>query len=309
MARDEDSSTKTGQTRAAATEFVWPPGPPPNRPSEDDGSGVLAGAPRSRGRAAALEIERVWLGLSRPPTADRMLEAAWLPDAPDAYCPRCGEDAGPFEADFDGCPTCRSKRLAWEGSVRLGQYEGVLREMILEFKHGPWRRLGQDLGRLLGAAVAERLRLLRVDPSRATVTPVPTTTRRRLSRGVDHTLVLAREVSRATGVELVRAVGRRHGPPQSRMPMSARKRNVSGVFRARRSAARIHAGFKAGIGAGEGAGAGAGGGRVVIVVDDVRTTGATMTGVCRELGGGRKGGPVCWAATLGVAGSASGGSR
>ncbi|TVS06131.1 MAG: ComF family protein [Phycisphaerales bacterium] len=285
MVRDEAQPTK-----APSGKFVWPPGPP----DLDAGPPVLMGETPARGRAraAAIEVERVWLGLTRPPMADRMLEAGWLPDSPDQYCPRCGEDAGPFEADFDGCPACRSKRLAWDVAVRLGCYDGLLREMILEFKHGPWRRLGQDLGRLLGLAVADRLRLMRIDPARVIVTPVPTTTRRRLSRGVDHTLVLAREVSRATGCRLVRAVGRQHGPPQSRLPMSARKGNVAGVFRARRAAARL------------------GPERVVVVVDDVRTTGATMTGVCRTLGGGRRAGAVCWAATLGVAtGEGSGSGR
>ncbi len=282
MARDEEQPTEN-----AAGKFVWPPG----LPEEDAGPRLLVveTPARGRARAAAAEIERVWLGLTRPPMAERMLDAGWLPDGPDQYCPRCGEDAGPFEADFDGCPACRAKRLAWDVAVRLGGYEGLLREMILEFKHGPWRRLGQDLGRLLGVAVAERMRLLRIDPERVAVMPVPTTARRRLSRGVDHTLVLAREVSRATGGRLVRAVGRRHGPPQSRLPMSARRGNVAGVFRARRAAT------------------GLGPGRVVVVVDDVRTTGATMSGVCRAIGGGRKGGAACWAATLGVAGASRGG--
>lgn len=277
-ARDERANT------SIPDRFVWPPGP---LPLDADGVSAPSGPARgrSRARAAAIEIERVWLGLDRPPLADRMFDAGWLPDAPDVYCPRCGADAGPFEADFDGCPECRSKRLAWTGAVRLGRYEGLLRESVLEFKHGPWRRLGQDLGKLLGIAVAERMRLMKIDPRLARVVPVPTTHRRRLARGIDHTLVLAREVSRVTGAGLVRAVARRHGPPQTRTPISARRGNVSGVFRV-----RIPARMLPGL---------------VIVVDDVRTTGATMSGVCRTIREGAKGsaaeGVECWAATLGVA--------
>ena len=80
-------------------------------------------------------------------------EAAWTPDSPDAYCPRCASTVGAYEADVTGCAACRGKRLAWERCVRLGPYEGVLRDAILSGKYTGWRRMCQDLGADLRVAL------------------------------------------------------------------------------------------------------------------------------------------------------------
>jgi predicted amidophosphoribosyltransferase len=123
------------------------------------------------------------------------------------------------------------------------------------------------------------------DRERLVLVPVPSTFRRRMARGIDHTLVLARGVREVTGGRIVRALARRHRPSQVGLPMTERKRNVSGTMRLRRPADL--------------------GGCTLIVIDDVRTTGATMTEACRALVRGLKeremvAGAV-WAAVLGVA--------
>jgi predicted amidophosphoribosyltransferase len=121
--------------------------------------------------------------------------------------------------------------------------------------------LGAELGRAVGAALVEA----GIDPRTVAICPVATSTRRRLARGVDHTMILAREVARATGGRLVRGLRRRHGPPQQGLSKDARRRNVSGTFRPRLGTCSHFDG------------------RVVILVDDVRTTGATLTAAGRAL--------------------------
>lgn len=259
--------------------FVWPPrpvdpdlldpppldgttsdpeGPPPPEASED-GSRPLAA--RDWLRVA----ENDWLGVCDVAWRDAVRLTGWRADDPAAYCPRCGTSAGPFEADADGCPACRKRRLAWSRSVRLGPYEGVLRDAILATKYTAWRRVGQELGADLGAAVAAALREAGIDPASVIVCPVATSRRRRLARGVDHTLILAREVARQTGGSLVQGLRREHRPPQSGLSGSARQRNVAKSFRLRRSTAGLAAG------------------RTVVLVDDVRTTGATLSAAARAL--------------------------
>lgn len=208
------------------------------------------------------------MGITDVAWRDAATDAGWTPEPPSEYCPRCASSVGPFEADADGCPACRSRRLAWQRAVRLGPYEGVLREAILAAKYTAWRKVGQELGRDLGLAVRESLRASGVDPTSVLICPVATSTRRRLGRGVDHTAVLAREVARACDGSLIRGLRRKHRPPQTGRSVSARQKNVAGSFHARPGPCRAAAG------------------RPVVLVDDVRTSGATLTAAARALRAG-----------------------
>jgi predicted amidophosphoribosyltransferase len=181
--------------------------------------------------------------------------------------------------------------LKWERLVRLGDYEGLLRDAIHDLKFSAWRRVGRELGTDLGGALAEALRDAGISAREAVIVPVPTSFRRRMARGIDHTLVLARAVRAATGVPIAGALRRLHRPSQLDVPPSARRENVAGSMRAR-GVLRTRA-------------------RVVIVLDDVVTTGATMTAACRAAGAALRRGrgertdraagmPVLWALCLGV---------
>lgn len=218
-------------------------------------------------RQIAREIQAVWLPVAVDRLAVRLERAGWQPDEPGRVCPRCGQSVGPFEADADGCPACRDRRLPWESLVRLGPYEGELRQAVLDFKFEPWRRLGSDLGRMLGEAVAARAAGVLPEGTRIVVVPAPTTLRRRLHRGIDHALVLARGVAARAGGPVRAMVAREHRRSQVSVAPSERGRNVARAFR-----------FAPGRGLPPAAGE-----TLVIVVDDVLTTGATLRGVCRTV--------------------------
>lgn len=288
----EGAGTRAGR---AAEVFVWPPRPAVLDPAlrEHEPDGAPAGSDRceaARARGALLgwvgAAEEAWLGVCGVSWREAASRAGWRADEPEAYCPRCGTSAGPYEADADGCPACRGRRLAWVRAVRLGGYEGLLRDAVLAGKYTAWRRVCRELGADLGVAVASALGRSGVDPTSVAVCPVPTSARRRLARGVDHTLVMGREVARATGGELVRGLRRRHVPTQTGLSGSARRRNVSGSFRPRDGVCQGLCG------------------RVVVLVDDVRTTGATLSAAARALQGSvRAGGgvgAVVWTAVAGV---------
>src|SRR6185436_18720362 len=93
--------------------FVWPPVRPPaqviepSAPSEarEDIEFIRPPAkPAPVGlRGALLEFERTWLGLTKPPLAERMAAADWKPDAPERYCPRCGSTEDSSGAPCDWC--------------------------------------------------------------------------------------------------------------------------------------------------------------------------------------------------------------
>lgn len=258
----------------------WPPRPLPG--DSVDRRGVDSGAPKRPGEAAPSgssldvslpepswwgQIERAWLGLTRPPLAERAALCGWRASAPGEACERCGTSVGAFEADASGCPACRDRRLPWDRFVRLGEYDGLLKRVVCETKFSAWRRLGRDIGRLLGATLADTMARANVLASDAIIVPVPMTFWRRVARGIDHTWCIARGVRDVTGVRIVRALHRRNTPPQASLPRTKRAANVRGTMHPR------------GLDLS---------GKTVIVLDDVRTTGATMLEACRALQRGEK---------------------
>lgn len=287
--------------------FIWPPRPLPARsqPSATtaaDGAAADAGfepvasaaeaAAVARGpRAWWREIERVWLEPDALPLLRRAAQAGWRPDPPSAYCRRCGRSdpsATIGQAADGACRWCRDERLPYSRVVRLGEYRGPAAEWVREVKFARWRRLGLDLGRWLGASVAHALVASGRRPAsggdpgtRVVVVPVPMPWARRLSRGIDHTQALADGVAGAlagagwnAGVR--RLLRRRWlsggllATPQRGLGARAREANVRGTMRPGGSGAWRSAGRWSGE-------------TVVVVVDDVMTTGATMRAAARVL--------------------------
>jgi predicted amidophosphoribosyltransferase len=237
-------------------------------------------------------IEDVWLGLSTPPLEERLAAAAWSPDSTEAFCHRCGSSVGPHEARSDGCPACCERKLPWERMVRLGEYRGVLREVIHEIKFTRWRRLGDQVGRQLGRSIGAAVAAAGLDPTRTALVPVPSSFRRRMARGIDHALVICRGIAAETRIEIKPILNRRHGRSQLAVPAGERARNVAGLIRPRRGLDLS--------------------GWTLIVVDDVTTTRATLMAACRGVaqchrlateGKGRPG-PRIWTAVVGVTPSA-----
>jgi len=270
--------------------FGWPPAREEGRAGAPAGERLrVAGDGRSAGLRSASRadrgsdgwraIERTWFGLTRDPIGERLARAGWAPEEPFEHCPRCASTVGRFEADGSGCSSCRGKRLAWHGAVRLGEYDGLLRDLICELKFDRWRPAGEFLGRALAEAIGSRLEAAGADPRRAVLVPIPTSFARRVDRGIDHTLTLARAVARETGIGIARPIRRRHGPTQWSVPPAQRWANVSRSFRWRGPALDAED---------------------VIVLDDIRTTGATLKAACRALDQGRGSGAGAgrvWVAT------------
>lgn len=249
--------------------FVWPPRDADGEPGDtrNDTPTTTRTAkriPAEQTETAFEQFERVWLGVRGRSFSRRADVESWHPDADGAACWRCGTGVGPFECDGDGCAWCRSRNFPWDRFVRVGPYEGVLRDAILELKFERWRRTGADIGRLLGVAIGAELGRQGIDPEACAIVPVPTSWRNRFVRGVDHTLVLARAASEASGVRVRRVLRRRHGPSQTEIPVSRRHANVRGRILARDAGA---AGRLDGV-------------RVAVVLDDIRTTGATLSVSC-----------------------------
>lgn len=184
-------------------------------------------------------------------------------------CPRCAGALGPFAVSDGRCGACRKESFAFEQVLRLGVYEGLLREVILRLK----KQRGEGLAELLGECWAKEAAACFVSLHFDVLVAVPLHWRRRLRRGYNQSAALCRGLATYLGVPChpswLRRV--RHTPQQtSRVTPAGRKANVRDAFRARPGAPLA--------------------GRTILLVDDVMTTGATASEAARALraGGARR---------------------
>jgi ComF family protein len=176
-------------------------------------------------------------------------------------CPRCAATVGPHTDVSDGCPGCRTRSFPFSKAIRLGPYEGRLREAILRLKNFAGEPLAEMLGRMFADERMPALKACGIDA----VVPVPLHWRRRWRRGYNQSASLAREIAFAIGVECQAGWLRRIKPaPQHAQPSAtARQENIRGAFACSRRASLAS--------------------RSVLVVDDVMTTGSTAAEAAKTL--------------------------
>jgi ComF family protein len=170
-----------------------------------------------------------------------------------AACPLCA-----LPGDGSPCPACRRHPPPVARTLAFGLYAGGLKTLLQAFKFRGWDLLAAPCGARLAAA-AEAASL--ADGADALV-PVPSTRRRNRARGYDPAALLAESAARRLGLPARALLARtRETAPQSELPAARRHANVDGAFAASASAR----------------------GRVLVLVDDVATTGATLFSAARAL--------------------------
>ncbi|HEU0122890.1 MAG TPA: ComF family protein [Bryobacteraceae bacterium] len=171
----------------------------------------------------------------------------------DHFCLRCRT---PFITDrpldhHGVCRKCRSGLTGYDYAYSFGYYEGPLRKMIHHFKYAGVEVLSGPLGALMVQALPMDLQ---VDM----IVPVPLHWRRRLWRGYNQCELLARPLESRLSVPVVRAIRKtRHTETQATSTPAQRRSNLTGAF--------VLADQKIVEG------------KRVLLVDDVLTTGATVT--------------------------------
>jgi ComF family protein len=149
------------------------------------------------------------------------------------------------------CALCRNGLNGFDAAFAYGEYEGALRKLIHVFKYGGVAPLARKLAPMLSGALPLEQRF-------DLIVPMPLHWRKRLQRGFNQSDLLARHVSRRTGIPVANALRRRKSTaPQAGLTRAQRRTNVAGAFEV--------SGRKDILG------------RHVLLIDDVLTTGATAS--------------------------------
>jgi ComF family protein len=204
---------------------------------------------------------------------DLLTTASWIPVCPAclgrvrpleplASCDRCQiplSAAVVAPGELALCGACRENKTVVDRLRAFGAYESELRALIVLLKYNRVRPLARPLAGWLSVLLHQEPQLGAVDA----IVPVPLYPGRQRTRGYNQAELLARELSRWTGLPVWLGWLRRikDTPSQTGLTPLQREGNVRGAFACEDKRAENR----------------------ILLVDDVCTTGATLNGCARAL--------------------------
>lgn len=165
----------------------------------------------------------------------------------------------PLQAtDAERCAVCLAKPPRIDRTRAAVAYGEVSRGLALRLKYGRKIAIAKTMARYMAP-------LIEAHPSSALLVPVPLHRGRLWQRGFNQSAIVARELSRHTGLRTDATVLKRikRTPPLKGLSLRQRRRVVAGAFKV---------GDRSAVD-----------GRTVVLVDDVLTTGSTANACAREL--------------------------
>lgn len=171
-----------------------------------------------------------------------------------SYCLCCGR-LFEFSEEPHLCVQCLKESPPFSRHRSCGQYKGKLKDVILLFKYRKFKILGKGLALFAAQALGEEESLW---GDVEIIMPVPLHPQRKRERGFNQSQVIAKELASYQKIDFIPGLEKKKNVlPQTVLSMAEREKNVKGVFAAK-NLSKIK-------------------GRVVLLVDDVFTTGATIS--------------------------------
>lgn len=178
-----------------------------------------------------------------------------LPANIDKICKKCGK---PLKENAS-CNTCKFSKHYFKKARAPFVYEGVIKAALHNLKFNNYRYLAKSLAYFLFLEYTD------FEIKADVIIPLPLSQQRMKERGYNQAALLSEHLGVLSGLSvnyesLVRV---KHCERQSNIEVNKRKENVTGAFKVR-SPSKIK-------------------GKIVVLVDDIFTTGATVNSACMEL--------------------------
>ena len=194
---------------------------------------------------------------------------ASIPYITGGRCLVCSEIVGPANSpNLPSCPRCLENPPHFSKSFVACSFSGVAREIVHELKYRDGAHLVKDISKILSKSqeISEFV-------SNATLVPVPLHRLRTLKRRFNQSVLIANAIARAfpnSGITTENILVRiRPTPTQTTLDRASRAENVRGAF-AIRKPARL-------------SGQSIDKTKRIVIVDDVMTSGATLSECARTL--------------------------
>ena len=198
---------------------------------------------------------------------DKDFDKAFCKDCNDAFlvakmqiCPECSQEVQLCR--------CMPRLMKKEGVVtfrKLFFYDkekrsGAQNRLIYFLKSNKSRRVSREAAEQLCKILREEMTELEIDAQEAVIACVPRSRASAARYGFDQSAMICREISRLCNIEFVRALKRRRGgKPQKSLTAGERRRNIQSLLYPNKACAESVRD------------------KTVILVDDVVTTGASMS--------------------------------
>lgn len=185
----------------------------------------------------------------------------WCPDCQadvrplgEEICPVCGTP----QPNQEVCRSCRAHPPCYQGLRSWAGFEGSLRKVLHRLKYRRDLALGQSLADQMLPG------LRRLDWPADLVVPVPLGRERQRQRGYNQAALIARPLAMALNLHYAPEALTRPKESRSQVGLNReqRRENVSGAFRAAPALTR---------------------GQIVLLIDDVATTGSTLASAAEAL--------------------------
>ena len=175
-------------------------------------------------------------------------------------CRYCGREILGLSREFV-CEECAEHRPAFEMGGSAVRFEGVARQILIDYKYNRHLWMRNDLVDWLESMARVRFPVDEID----LVLPIPLSLAHRMDRGYNQSSLLAKELARRLDRSYGESILGRRGNPrrQANLNEAERRENVRHSFRVRQPELIR--------------------GRTILVIDDVMTTGATLSACAEEL--------------------------